>query len=195
MRWWFLVMYLSWNLLVWHPEDLLISQTLIVYCMSPEKGGTKMQCLGAALLSVQGVAPIICWNCCEKPPAPNWDTRSHSGQVVLSSLGQLTAPWRLALAKILKKVVMFTQIPAAHSISFVMCWFWNDPMQCLFLWGCPQHQAQLRSCSGFQWRELGAGHPQIPGWVSQTTNFSVFSSASPLTHTSPFLVLFLTSPQ
>lgn len=160
----------------------------------PEKRGTKMQCLGAALLSVQGVAPVICWNCCEKPPAPNWDTRSHSGQVVLSSPGQLRAPWRLALAKILKKVVIFytDSCPTPNPFCDGLILAWSHPVPC-------GDALSIRHSSGLavgfsKESSVGAGHPQDPR-LSQTANFCVFSSASLLTHTLLFLVLFLTSPQ
>lgn len=107
------------------PTDLW-STHCVLY--AAEKGGTKMQRLGAALLSAQGVPPIICWNCCEKPRAPNWDTRSHSGQVVLSSSGPTHSSMKTGIIQSFEGCWCFTQIPAPHPFCDVLILKWSHPV-------------------------------------------------------------------
>lgn len=196
MRWEFLVMYLSWRLLVWGPEDPLISETLIVYCMSPEKGRIKMQCLGAASLSAQGVAPTVCWSCCEKPPAPNWETRRSSGQVVLSSPGQLTAPWRLALVKILKRIVIFytDSCPIPNPFCDVLILELSHPVP--FLGGMPSASGTAQI---FQWvlvKRAGCWSPTESQAESVKQLISMcFSVHLPSLTPHISLCFYLTSPQ
>lgn len=174
MRWGFLAMYLScvcWleiQRTCWPPKC-----SLCIAC--PQRmDGHSWQRLDAALLSAQGVAPVICWNCCERPLATSSDRRSRSGQVVLSPPSTAQGSTKTAVSRNLEEGCpwCFAQIPAPR---YSLSWCAASEMIPFITKALPRslegalstgHGLGLAASFGEESWVLTTS--RIPNWVSQT---------------------------